>query len=103
MRKLNDIGIQHLKIEIQPDLPISIGCWILEKYSVYNPYSGVINIQSKCFKTGCKKNETCYIFFTIHANHYHQSKKILIEMPTFLLTFCSHHRGKFKEKRKFEK
>ena len=35
--------------EIQPEVPISIGHWILEKYSVYNPYSGVTNYQSESF------------------------------------------------------
>ena len=35
--------------EIQPEVPISIGRWILEKYSVYNPYSGVTNTKSESF------------------------------------------------------
>lgn len=35
--------------EIHPDVPESIGRWVLEKYSIYNPYSGVTNNQSESF------------------------------------------------------
>lgn len=33
--------------EIHPDVLESVGRWVLEKYSVYNPYSGVTNNQSE--------------------------------------------------------
>ena len=33
--------------EIHPDVPEYVGRWALEKYSVYNPYSGITNNQSE--------------------------------------------------------
>ena len=33
--------------EIHPDVPRSIGRWVLEEHHVYNPYSGVTNNQSE--------------------------------------------------------
>ena len=42
------IGIQALSNNyylryIHPDVPKSVGRWVLEKLRVYNPYSGVTN------------------------------------------------------------
>lgn len=35
--------------EIHPDVSISIGRWVLDKYCIYNPYSGITNNQSEGF------------------------------------------------------
>ena len=33
--------------EINPEVSNSLGRWVLEKYSIYNPYNGVMNNQSE--------------------------------------------------------
>ncbi|SMN01977.1 hypothetical protein SPONN_284 [uncultured Candidatus Thioglobus sp.] len=48
MRKDWDVLFEaYYMKEIHPDVPESVGRWALEKYSVYNPYSGVTNNQSE--------------------------------------------------------
>ena len=32
---------------IDPDIPQSIGRWVLEELNIYNPYSGITNNQSE--------------------------------------------------------
>ena len=32
---------------IDPDIPHSIGRWVLEELNIYNPYSGITNNQSE--------------------------------------------------------
>lgn len=38
---------QYYRNEIHPDVPSSIGRWVLEELHIYNPYSGVTNNQSE--------------------------------------------------------
>lgn len=38
---------QYYMTNIDPDIPHSIGRWVLEKHNIYNPYSGITNNQSE--------------------------------------------------------
>ena len=49
MGEWDSVFEQYYMNEIHPDVSFSIGRWVLEKYSVYNPYSGITNNQSESF------------------------------------------------------
>jgi transposase-like protein len=45
----DSVFTEYYTKEIHPEVSISIGRWVLEKYFIYNPYSGITNNQSEGF------------------------------------------------------